>query len=735
MQIIWSRAAQARSSCKCSSCLHNAVALARRGTSAAVRKRKVTVGEFVTACYSSILASAAIVDARLKSDRRRDWDRAIEEIKAGRPVEDLKVPKTTEGNRKHDVEHETIAEVGLEVDNEGQAAAKSGVYNRSWDKTVWTTTPARQYTKFDTTLRTMNCQLRDRRASISGNGPARKNVEAVINEDEIIRQTNFEHREPNKPEYLLKTQDMMRRLVDQLLYGTNLLALENNTALPNVQVARQRMETIQRIRMVRSQFVSSPNYQSVEHSEVEHERSALHKSLTHLSSKIMPGSDGIDVMVGKLCYNLLVSTAPPSIATYNILIGEFSRLGQHHLVQSVVDSFLHDSKLKPNERTIKLILDHYIAKGDPTGFRAIVRRMRAVEGDMRIKRSTIFALAEDINIQKWALSNKVIHRGLFLSQKVDRDSDIFEALTRGSLGMTGPASAVRFIRAALREGQMVFSQTIFRVVEYCVMNRDYKSGIKLLDAILSFWEDGRTRSPINYTPDVRYALYRLFALCGIDPSANLNQSLHKMLSQEALRSLVRHMQLESLSDSLDYAATRISAVKTLVDFTPEPSDLATKQDSAPRDDASEGVQKAIKTLKKHAKTEKWRAASHELRLMQTRWIRFMGIEARLTTRAKWIASAAEESDLTIELYSRLSEKSKREFVALCLVKSSTAGHLNRLNLLSRLEKRDEEINARLLPRWHSVKGLEVSTESEAMLKKLILKTSPSPPPPLAEAAS
>src|SRR5450432_2622353 len=81
MQVIWSRVAQT-SSCRCNACLHSATKLARRTTTAA-SKRQLKASDVFTLCYSAMFATAAVVDAKRKDERRKQWDRAIEEAKAG----------------------------------------------------------------------------------------------------------------------------------------------------------------------------------------------------------------------------------------------------------------------------------------------------------------------------------------------------------------------------------------------------------------------------------------------------------------------------------------------------------------------------------------------------------------------------------------------------------------------------------------------------------------------------
>ncbi|KAI9703757.1 MAG: hypothetical protein M1836_007527 [Candelina mexicana] len=80
MQTLWSRAAQSKCSCRCSSCLSAATAVARRTTTATGRRR-LKAGEAFTLFYSSIFATAALADAKVKENRRTEWDRVITEAR------------------------------------------------------------------------------------------------------------------------------------------------------------------------------------------------------------------------------------------------------------------------------------------------------------------------------------------------------------------------------------------------------------------------------------------------------------------------------------------------------------------------------------------------------------------------------------------------------------------------------------------------------------------------------
>ncbi|KAL3264520.1 hypothetical protein ABHI18_000735 [Aspergillus niger] len=81
MQGLWSRAAPAQSTCRCVSCLSTVSnGVASRGTSAASKKR-LRIGNSVTALYTSIFAAAALADAQAKGQRRHEWEEKIAAVK------------------------------------------------------------------------------------------------------------------------------------------------------------------------------------------------------------------------------------------------------------------------------------------------------------------------------------------------------------------------------------------------------------------------------------------------------------------------------------------------------------------------------------------------------------------------------------------------------------------------------------------------------------------------------
>ncbi|EKV10432.1 hypothetical protein Pdw03_8104 [Penicillium digitatum] len=81
MQVLWSRAVSKQSSCRCVGCL-STTANGVTSRAANSSKRRLRIGNSVTALYGSIFAAAAIADASVKDRRRHDWDEKIAAVKA-----------------------------------------------------------------------------------------------------------------------------------------------------------------------------------------------------------------------------------------------------------------------------------------------------------------------------------------------------------------------------------------------------------------------------------------------------------------------------------------------------------------------------------------------------------------------------------------------------------------------------------------------------------------------------
>ncbi|KAK0109771.1 hypothetical protein ONS95_002447 [Cadophora gregata] len=637
MHVLWSRAAQARTSCSCRSCLHTATNIARRTTTAA-GKRRVKVSDVFTACYSTILATAAVADMRVKEERRKEWDRVIAEAKAGTPT-----IERTPGRPANTEAAEANAATGFL--SKWKTTRRCEVH---YIPTAVRGPAVGHNSDLETKLRNMGSQLEDESSF-------------VVEEPDL----ELPAREPKKPMHLVRMQDMVGRLAYQFLAWSKILTVE--TVQGNSDILLQTIQMRDRLQSLMAGFDILPLYEWKDSDTVKDQREDLHRSL-HALCRITDPNDrnAINLMLAKISYNMLVSTSPPSMVTYNLLLAEFTRLGQPHLGQLVVNSFLHDSKFKPSRTTVKLILDHYRSKGDSNGFRSIVSRMQATRKGpdmtpcMRIKKRDLEYLVRPA-VQEWAMNKKTILRDQALHQKTPRNAAIFDSLIKGSLELVGLQSAVRHIRSALNEGHVVHQDTLCSVIRACVDQTNLMVGLSLLRNILSLWEKGVGYMATVYTEDLRQLIHQLLVMCGFDTSLKSPKSLPIKASWDALQDLLHYMHLESLDEALNRCADFTVSLNQSLSLTRPAKAGDFDSQETPEVQQALDIGLSMQVMEDYATEEKLRAKHQGNLEIASRWSRLEALGLLVDARQKDILIF--ESELTSVLYAQLSDDQKAKYDA------------------------------------------------------------------------
>ena len=643
MQVLWSRA-QARATCRCGSCLHAAIA---RRTTIAAGRRRLKVSDLFTACYSTILATAALADAKVKEDRRKEWDRVIAEAKAGIP--------NNEPDYVQEVPSQPRSEsLGLNSSSNGQLHAQGGLSKTSWGGNGWAIPSPRQHTSLETRLRVLDAQLRE--VSTSPDSRAEQEVTAwtpleTEPENEWVGEeydADLPPREPKNDLHLRKMEDMIAKLVGRLLLQTSIYSAGSTSAIVPSDIQEQ-IDMAQRIEALRKGFTQLPAYRWDDMDSVQAQRTALHQSLTALCDRSLEASKpSIDLMLAKICYNLLICTAPPNILTYNILLNTFNRLRQTHLNEIVIESYFYESRLKLSKNTCRLMLDHYRIKKDPDGFNTILKRMGGYGKSMRIRRRHTNEFWRE-HVKDWALSKKVILRESYLYQKMPRGEAIFESLVRGSLQFMSVRSAIRYVRAAFREGCGVTSETLCKVISRCLAEFDFVAAISLLRAILG-WSVSYDVPPAYYSKVVRSHVYRLLSLCGINPTLGSQQILPLRLSKDALEQILRHMRIQSIAESVERFGQRIMSLEYV--FCDIEAEYATSIDQ---------VSQALALLEIADGFERKRAKHRHNGKAGGRWARICSLESMLDLYAAKVK--ARQMELLPLAAARLNWKQKNKYFA------------------------------------------------------------------------
>ncbi|KAH7336364.1 hypothetical protein BKA65DRAFT_506280 [Rhexocercosporidium sp. MPI-PUGE-AT-0058] len=698
MQVLWSRAAQAKSSCSCRSCLHTATNLARR-TTAAVGKRRVKVSDVVTACYSTILATAAVVDMRRKEERRKEWDRVIAEAKAGPPTLD------TSSGRSDNIDAGMSDRSTVFVSSRKTSAS-------NFRPIALSSTTAGPESALEIKLRKIGSRLEDEFSFV-----------------EEVPDLELPSREPVNPLHLERMQETIARLAYRFLTASKIFSADGFRGSDDMQL--QTLQMKQRLQALMEGFSNLPSYEWNSIREVYDQRDTLNQSLhTLCRNTVANDRASINLMLAKVSYNLLVSTSPPSMVTYNVLLAEFIRLGKPGLAQIVVDSFMHDSKLKPNQTTVKLILDHYRAKGDANGFRSILLRMRATRRtdpespfdrpDMRVRKRELKDLYKP-TIQEWAMGTKTIHRNSALYEKTPRDAAIFDSLIKGCLQFQGLTAATRQIRCAFREGRRVHQDTLCSVIRACLDQANFSIGLKIIRNIISLWEDGVEHLVFVYSQNLRQLIHQLLVMCGFDTKLNSTKDLPIKASWDALQDLLHYMHIESIKDALDRCADFSSSLSQSLGLagshevgldSQEPLEIQPSLDADLAMHIVEGY-----TIEQQLRINHQRGLE-----AASRWTRLEALEILMDMRRTKVLDV--ETELTSLLYARLSHDQKAAYdraVSQMDNQSPKTAYLKKRRILLQILKPEQEVSQQLvddvqrspLPkvREHSLALKEVSPRS------------------------
>jgi hypothetical protein len=633
------------------------------------------------------LATAAFADAKVKDDRRKEWDRVIAEAKAGIPINQAEYVEGVQLHPLPDSLGPRLSSVSMSSLEPHQSLSEAHKTQSTWGGKSWTVPPRTQETSLESKLRILDSQLKEIALSPENLteqeavGPTLQDID-LDNEWVETPDRELPPREPKRKMHLEKLEQMVASLVDRLLLQTSIFSVQSTAAWARNDIQREMNDLAQRIQSLKAGFSQFPAYCWEDVDSVEEQRCALHRSLITLCNRTTADKSSLDLMLAKICYNLLISTAPPSISTYNILLSELNRLGQPQLAQIVVDSFLNESRFKPNRETCRLILDHYRIKKDANGFKVTTKQMGGHLKGLRIKRRHINDLWVR-SIQEWALTNKVILRESHLYQKMPRGTAIFDSLIRGSLEMKGVRCAVRYIRAALREGSTVTSETLCTVIKACLTQLDFGAGISLLRAILS-WSESADFSTTFYSNEMRHHLYNLLSLCGISSSPNSQQSLSPRLSEDVLQRMLRHMQIESIADSVQRFAKRISSLEMMF-CVPESQSSMSLSHNNKTSSKHDNVKRALRLLWQMGREDRRRLVRKPRMAAAGRWIRLQSLQSMLNFQSTQITK--RQTQILPIMFARLSTERKNEYVR-CIRLLEQRGQIirlsDRLDLLSRL---------------------------------------------------
>ncbi|KAL6702612.1 hypothetical protein ACN47E_001312 [Coniothyrium glycines] len=279
--------------------------------------------------------------------------------------------------------------------------------------------------------------------------------------------------------------------------------------------------------------------------------------------------------IARICYNLFVSTAPLSLATFNSLLSGFRKWRRPKLVDYVIAA-LDVHKIRPNEVTCCVILDHYTSTARPNRFSEFVARMRGVDDALMLAEPSITINEASSGRLVRVESTKVL-------QKVHPTPMVFSALIRGVLRFAGFDRAMDIYYEMKVDGWGLDVQGLTSLLRHCVHRADWEGGLYL-------WEEINGIKVKSRVSEMALAYQHMLSLCSITGNTT---AFNQVLTEVARRGFERKEIIDGATQltrwaqkSKNYLAPAFTADNVLIavsdyldDTKSNTSEAATKYNS------------------------------------------------------------------------------------------------------------------------------------------------------------
>ena len=498
MQTVWSRAIRSSCTCRCSTCFSSGTALARRTTTAAAR-RGLRFGDTFTAFYSSIFAFAAIADAKSKDARRQKWDEVIAEAQ-----EDLEALERMQQSRIDS------SSADVRLDNETES-----VKQMSWQELFSRATQEKK-TRIALGVEGLKGVSLDLLEKLSSSEIEQLLPEAVCGYSETDFWGGWKSDRYFRTGFPTKKLKIFELSISKLVLRFLLESEERRNAIPDQPKDPEatgqqssscyRKELAGRIANINIRLSALSHVYPWPRTSIDLETPSRPKYVERfvddklnvaLRSVFLASEEqkaDIDTLTSRICYNLLASSTPPDVNTYNMLIIVLCRLREHGLVRAVLES-MHECHVPPNEITISSTLRFYTATNDRSGFARYVKMVGSRNGLLDLgypgtailsrrnqvlpgylhKRRRLFR-TEDSTGLPVELATQEEAACMLVIQKAPRNQAVLEELFCGTLKFFGLSQARYCYKALVEEGWEVNVRILTLMLKSCAREKNWRLG-------------------------------------------------------------------------------------------------------------------------------------------------------------------------------------------------------------------------------------------------------------------
>lgn len=547
MLAIWARARQTPDTCGCVPCVSQAATLANR--SIQLRRPGQRASAFLG---SHIHAAGLTVNAKARSEGRDQWDRALSQLKDAleRPQQRQHVKQTQDPTKPattHDSTSKDVLPPGYDWDAVQRVIGVDLV-----DEEVLRIQEEQTQPHPDIAIAAFD-HLH------SSNSTYRIPPEWPVNTGPALISTNLPPqslwaREPLRLAAMRRRHTWKKLAIQRLSAAIMVCSLIRHAKLPRFsrnnnlasllpqlremafyteeQVQHLRQELLEDIEMLQQTPIESSTddimavLQRLDRPEVPRYRQDADGEYHDISQRMNQGiikqilhdtetnNDRVEAFaIAKICHNIFVSTAPPNLDTFNLLLTGFRKWRRPQMVDHVIAAF-YAHKIRPNEVTCVEILTHYTVQSRPDDFTRFVAKMRGVD-------DALMLASPSITINE-ASFGRVVRKEQKILQKVYPTPMVFRALLHGVVHFAGYDRALDIYYEMRADGWGLDLQGLTSLLRHCIPRADWESGLYL-------WGEISLVKQRSRASDVAQAYQHMLSLCSVTgKTAAFNQILNEV---------------------------------------------------------------------------------------------------------------------------------------------------------------------------------------------------------------
>lgn len=457
-------------------------------------RRKITFAEIFTACYSSVFASAAVIDAIRKEDRRSDLDRQLEE--ARRELADVK-------QRRPGPDDMTIeSSITNLTDSQMKELWRSlaGIYHgRPHFKEIHKPALLRESA--------LRARLQDEHYRCLDAASVK-----------LLRQTNLEHlerailseeddptiirRDPHKSIHMRRYGDAIYSLIEALMARADSWQKDSKKSPAFDEVNRLLDEGYPRYTFRRiDPETAQRNTQQLNQAN----RSAIKDSKLGLREKI-----------GRVCYNILVSAYPPDTQVFNALIAALDRHWEYRFYsESIISTFFFKTRLLPTPCTYPAILYHHRSTWNHGMFLRAIARIAGQDHrtGAKVSRWHAWEVAQQLALHRRAYdASRHTYGEECIWEHAPLNRLMVEEILRGLLQFRMFDHAVAFFTSCVNSGVQVTSQIVRLMLDECLVEMDWAGAVALVRELARHEGMWASMTALRDDSTVAYLVDRIYSL-------------------------------------------------------------------------------------------------------------------------------------------------------------------------------------------------------------------------------